>query len=85
MALKQLDLNPAVVISVAVIGAICAAAGAYVGYGQGYKKGNFVGSHEVSRSASAGTTEMLTRGFAIKQADGTSKSYVLQPVEAAKN
>lgn len=84
--MKSTQLNMAALIAgIVVVGAASAAAGACVGYGKGYRQGNFDGRHEASRSTVAIVSEMMTIGVAIKQPDGTAKTYLLQPVETAKN
>lgn len=84
--MKIMRVNTMAIAAVAiVIGAACAACGAFLGYSQGYKQGEFDASHEASRVATSNLTELMARGIAVAQPDGTAKVYVLKPVEVAKN
>lgn len=84
--MKSIQLNVVAMTAVlAVVGAAGAVGGAFIGYGQGYKQGDKDGRHDASRSAISSVSELMTRGIAIAQPDGTAKTYVLQPAEAAKH
>lgn len=81
--MKRIELNVASAITVLVcIGAFSAALGAWIGYNKGYILGDSAGRHAASRLASVGVSDMLTRGFSVKTADGSEKTYILQPIEA---
>jgi len=84
--MREIRLSVPVLIFVAVVaGTACAVVGAYIGYGHGYKKGDFDGRHEASRAAVSGVTDLMTGGVAIAKSDGTSETYLLKPVKAPSN
>lgn len=80
----KLKVSPLIAVTT-VVGAAGVAGGAFIGYSEGYKHGDLGGRHEAARSATSSVSEMMTRGISIAQPDGTAKTYVLKPVEAAKN
>ena len=83
--MKSINLSIATLACTMVLAcALGATGGALVGYGKGYKQGDGNGVHQASRAGMATMADLMTRGVAIKQSDGGVKTYVLSPVESAK-
>ena len=80
--MKRITLHPAALVGALLLTSVAAAAVEdRVAFNRGYARGSFDGQHETVRNTASALSTMMRDGVTVREADGSSRHFVLTPVE----